>query len=342
MWQSHRDWPRFGATWLDPLLRRVLPGWVPPPYPTGSHYRYNVPQAQAETCQFILTGDTGINSPEALLVSSAVSRQDWFPSDFMLLLGDIVYPAGSASDYPLGLVEPFQHYQQPILAVPGNHDWYDRLSAYEQFFMTGLPPHLALEHPHWRCPQLPNWFYFTDLSDQLRLICLDTGLSGKLKENRRSQLAWLDVLLADSHDKTVIVAMHHPLYSLSDRGHDDALRLLLEERFLRAGVKAVFAAHDHNYQHHVVEGIHHIVLGGGGATLQPLPERRTVRTVRSRPDAPPTVQRIQLEKPAGSRWDQEHSFLHARWAEGQLHCQVWSAHQLPPTDLSVMESFIIG
>lgn len=32
---------------------------------------------------------------------------------------------------------------------------------------------------------------------------------------------------------------------------------------------AVFAGHDHNYQHHLKNGVHYIVTGGGGAPLAP-------------------------------------------------------------------------
>jgi hypothetical protein len=43
----------------------------------------------------------------------------------------------------------------------------------------------------------------------------------------------------------------------------------------RVMVTAVFAGHDHNYQHHLKNGVHYIVTGGGGAPLaavdQPIP-----------------------------------------------------------------------
>jgi hypothetical protein len=35
-------------------------------------------------------------------------------------------------------------------------------------------------------------------------------------------------------------------------------------------VTAVFAGHDHNYQHHLKNGVHYIVTGGGGAPLAPV------------------------------------------------------------------------
>ena len=45
--------------------------------------------------------------------------------------------------------------------------------------------------------------------------------------------------------------------------------------FEKQKVTAVFAGHDHNYQHHLKNGVHYIVTGGGGAPLanvdQPIP-----------------------------------------------------------------------
>jgi len=39
--------------------------------------------------------------------------------------------------------------------------------------------------------------------------------------------------------------------------------------FEKYKVAAVFAGHDHNYQHHLKNGVHYIVTGGGGAPLSP-------------------------------------------------------------------------
>lgn len=330
MWKSTKNWHRFGSGWVTPVARHLVPGWIPSPKPTKNDYLYTVPVANPQDLQFILMGDTGINSPEQLLVTSAVSRSDLFSSDFLLLLGDVIYPAGGACDYEYGLLEAFRHYQKPILAVPGNHDWYDRLQAYEQFFLTGNTPK---EAANWPCPYLPNWYYHVDIGDKLRLICLDTGLSGKLAENRTAQLAWLDRVLASSEDRFLVVLMHHPLYSLSRRQHETSLRNRLEERFRRYGVRAVFAGHDHNYQRHEVDGIVHVIAGGGGATLHPLPQRRVIhRGAR---------QTVHLSRPKGCQGDTHHSFIHCHWVEDALHCKVWSAHSLPPDEGILLDSFVI-
>jgi hypothetical protein len=329
MWKSTKDWRRFGWAWLaqNAITR------VPHPHSNKDQYAYTPAVSNPENVQFILVGDTGINSPGELLVSSAISRQEIFPSDFLLLLGDVAYPAGSEADYRLGLLEAFRHYQNPILAIPGNHDWYDGLTAYERFFITGKTQSPFSQGYPWQCPKLPNWFYYMDIGKTLRILCLDTGLSGQLKENRKAQLAWLDQLLAASQDRFLVVTMHHPLYSLNAQPGDEKLRNLLEERFRQAGVRAVISGHNHNYQHHFVEGIHHIIAGAGGATLKKVPPRRRIQ----RPNQPDVL----LKKPPHRGWDKHHSFLHCHWQDGRLRCQAWSAHTLPPEGRVLLDSFLI-
>lgn len=324
-----REWPKLTKGWFRPA-RKYRP-------PLSKNPVYHLPLRDSEDVQFILVGDTGMNSPGEYLVSSAISRSDLFPSDFALLLGDIIYPAGSEVDYRYGLLEAFKHYPKPILAVPGNHDWYDDLKAYERFFITGSQPvssrNAWMQSYDWQSPGLPNWYYSLDIGRSLRLICLDTGPDGALAANRQAQLDWLDALLARSADKFLVVMMHHPLYSLSGRSHERALRAALLERFHKANVRAVFSGHDHNYQRHTVEGMAHVISGAGGATLQPLPSRRKVSGREGRPQV--------LQNPAGVGWDQHHSFIHCHWKHNALTCTVWSAHQLPPTPGSLLDRFTL-
>ena len=81
------------------------------------------------------------------------------------------------------------------------------------------------------------------------------------------------------------VYFHHPIYSAVENRKASAARLgeLFEPLLVEGGVTAVFAGHDHNYQHHLVKGIHHIVTGGGGAPLyevDPIPEL-TLKAVKT-------------------------------------------------------------
>jgi hypothetical protein len=90
-------------------------------------------------------------------------------------------------------------------------------------------------------------------------------------------LEWLKADLARNKASLTFVFFHHPLYTAVERRRESAARLaaIYEPVLEQAGVAAVFNGHDHNYQHHLSRGIHHVVTGGGGAPLYdvvPIPE----------------------------------------------------------------------
>lgn len=111
--------------------------------------------------------------------------------------------------------------------------------------------------------------------------------SGKEEKDAfiQAQIEWLKADLAKNQKPLVFVSMHEPLYTAVERRTESAARVAAryEQVFLDGNVTAVFAGHDHNYQHHLVKGIHHIVAGGGGAPLYdvvPIPDV-TIKAVKT-------------------------------------------------------------
>jgi hypothetical protein len=51
-------------------------------------------------------------------------------SDFMVILSDVIYPAGDINEYVNGFYRPYEEYNSRIYALPGNHDWYDGLNGF--------------------------------------------------------------------------------------------------------------------------------------------------------------------------------------------------------------------
>lgn len=45
-----------------------------------------------------------------------------------------MYPAGEAADYPVKFYTPYTALPAPCYAVPGNHDWCDRLVGFMTHF----------------------------------------------------------------------------------------------------------------------------------------------------------------------------------------------------------------
>ncbi|WP_088316094.1 hypothetical protein [Kineosporia sp. R_H_3] len=107
--------------------------------------------------------DTGDGYDATFAVAAHVARGAWAPDDgtpaasLLLFGGDEVYPVASVPEYRARLVTPYAHAWQAfspgptfavpgptpdgqparapyVLAVPGNHDWYDGLAAFRRMF----------------------------------------------------------------------------------------------------------------------------------------------------------------------------------------------------------------
>jgi len=115
-----------------------------------------------------------------------------------------------------------------------------------------------------------RWYSF-DYGDA-HVVVLDSN--GPYRSSP-AQRAWLVQDLATNWDKPyAFVVFHHPLYTCTnDLGRRmGALDLVRDwgPIFEAYGITAVLNGHDHNYQHNVVNGIHYVVAGGGGASLYPV------------------------------------------------------------------------
>ena len=64
-----------------------------------------------------------------------------------------------------------------------------------------------------------------------------------------------------------IVTVHKPAYCAGGHGEDSAMVALTSAVFEHTGVDMVLAGHSHFYQHNLVNGIHHMVIGSAGAPL---------------------------------------------------------------------------
>lgn len=106
--------------------------------------------------------------------------------------------------------------------------------------------------------------YYAVKHDSLKYIVLDSNLKllpGSLQYN------WLkEKLAADELPK--ILLLHHPVLSSGQHGQELGLELYLPILLQKHRVLAVFCAHDHNFEHLYLDGIHYFVTGGGGAPLR--------------------------------------------------------------------------
>jgi 3',5'-cyclic AMP phosphodiesterase CpdA len=148
-----------------------------------------------------------------------------------------------------------------FLAV-GNHDAYAKVPQSEKIYKQQV--------------DLPgNELYYSFTAGNSLCIVLDSYIAGEERKITGEQLAWLEGVLANSNRKHVFVFFHHPLYTDPAKGHhaNDSLDKYPENRdrlvalLKRSKVDAVFAGHEHYYQRRTVDGILHVISGGGGAPM---------------------------------------------------------------------------
>ena len=68
-------------------------------------------------------------------------------------------------------------------------------------------------------------------------------------------------------DFTFVICHHPPFTAMKKRQVKDERLEELVALMEKYKITAVFNGHAHNYQHHLKNGIHYVVTGGGGAPL---------------------------------------------------------------------------
>lgn len=99
---------------------------------------------------FLLLGDTGEGDySQWALVPPLCRVADACDAQFIFLCSDVVYPVGDVNEYGDKFYRPYGSLQRPIYAIPGNHDWYDDLSAFMSNFceVKEIPPIVGVDDP---------------------------------------------------------------------------------------------------------------------------------------------------------------------------------------------------
>jgi predicted phosphodiesterase len=118
-----------------------------------------------------------------------------------------------------------------------------------------------------------------DLPDQLNF--LDTELDAALGEGREP-----------------IVVFHRPTYTFSKHSPNLSVRAAIHSRVV-GRCKLVLCGHVHGYEHFLVEGVHYVIDGGGGAFTYDLDEEKTLIEAE-RPDE--IALRVMASRTYGGLW----------------------------------------
>ena len=214
--------------------------------------------------RFAVIGDSGRgDQAQHEVARQMIAWRARFPFDFVVMLGDNVYPPHGPDDYVKKFEEPYG----PLLdagvtfhAAIGNHDLDTELN-YAKFNMGGRR-------------------YYTFRRNERRLEGLaGAGVRFFVLDSRSfdpDQLAWLQSELGKSETDWKICYFHHPIYT-SGRYTNGArvLRLALEPILIQGNVDVVLSGHEHFYERiHPQHGISYFISGGAGS-LRPADIQRT-------------------------------------------------------------------
>jgi hypothetical protein len=243
---------------------------------------------------FHCVGDTGgVNGTEIqdeLAVQMEAQITNAAAADvpaFFYHLGDVVYFNGVSADYKPQFYEPYQSYPAPIFAIPGNHDGDNRVSKGDapdnEPSLTGFmenfcaPERVPSPDSPYRYLMNQPWPYWTMETPFATFIGLYSNVDGSLdatgsSNNNQPQYNWfVDQLKTADTNKCLILAVHHPPFSLDTThgGYPDILDAI-DQAVAEAGrtPNAVFTGHVHNYQRftRTVSGKQYpyIIAGAGG------------------------------------------------------------------------------
>ena len=256
------------------LLRDLLPGATyrfqlvfyegDAVYPTEIG-TFRTIEPDSRSFSFATYGATASHPDRHKLVADTIVQQ----TDVSLVIhsgGLVEYPTDDRFDNFFWAISGLGR-ASPYVSVIGEHDRDDGL----YFENLALPSGGGLSDEQW-------WSF--DYGP-VHFVGLDSTLSSLSEEAAmQEQTAWLLHDLSQAQDKIIVVFSADPLYSATyDSGENERLVELWDSAFREYGVAVIFSSAAHCYEHIYRNGIHHVISGGGGATLMSSPSSSVPGTV---------------------------------------------------------------
>jgi hypothetical protein len=238
------------------------------------------------------TGD-GWNSTYAVAYAAAqpalaLADGEALPrADVLVFGGDQVYPTASREEYQRRLVAPFDAAfgdaatpaAPHVFAVPGNHDWYDGLSAFSRLFCSDIG---GRWFAGWRTRQRRSYFALK-LPHRWWLLGCDGQLQSDLDTPQIEYFRWVAEHHMQPGDRVILCVATpfwvyaHKYRQIGGELDETDLLFLREAIFRPRGVEVqVYLSGDlHHYRRHEEVGtepgaaMQKITAGGGGAFLHP-------------------------------------------------------------------------
>jgi acid phosphatase type 7 len=216
---------------------------------------FKTPPEGAGRFQFVVYGDTRTRHDFHRKVAAAIAKAD---PDFVVHTGDLVSDGAQTSLWPIFFsIEKELLRKTAFFPSLGNHERNN--PQYYQFF--------DVKDPYYSF----NWgnAHFTVLNSDLGNAGADPAAKEKFWAEQKQWLA-ADLRASQKSDFRFVVFHHPPFTAYAKRQQEKSNTADFVPLFEQYKVTAIFNGHDHNYQHHLKNGIHYIVTGGGGAPLYPV------------------------------------------------------------------------
>jgi hypothetical protein len=201
--------------------------------------------------------------------------------DILIMGGDQCYPQATREEYKKRLLLPFSWAftvpspDRKLFAIPGNHDWYDGLIAFDSLFCSArekLSNAKGNNIGGWQCQQhrsywalrLPHnwWIWGADIQFSKYLDSAQVNYFEAVAQQMGPQ-------------DNLIICLAEPSWLLADlQGQDEEenfFKITAIARSRGARVVAVIAGDWHQYNRYYANelDVHFITSGGGGAFLHP-------------------------------------------------------------------------
>ncbi len=206
---------------------------------------------------------------------------DPLPAGKLLVMGgDQVYPDATKQEYHNRLRDPYDWAfsaagkpQRKLFAIPGNHDWYDGLSAFSALFCSArdrISRGKGVQIGGWRCYQSRSYFAIK-LPHNWWIWGPDIQLADNLDDSQRDYFDLMSEQATEGHN--IILCLAEP--SWLRENYDNLHEISLLARQHGAKICAVLAGDWHHYSRYSDAeaataaadrlNIQFITCGGGGA-----------------------------------------------------------------------------
>ena len=242
---------------------------------------------------FIVIGDPGEGDSSQLALRDQVllaARRD--AVKFLVIASDVVYPLGEMRDYEPNFYLPLMGVDKPVLAIPGNHDWFNALDGFAANLMEPAAARAAIEarvradlslssttgdrvdqllatatrlrHTYRLRAGLQRAPFFEMHAGGFSLLAIDTGIERQIDAR---QMEWLRAALQRANGTFTMAILGHPFFAAGRSQIDAEGFKALHELLTSHNVRVMMAGDTHDLEYYRADRSHYFVNGGGGAYL---------------------------------------------------------------------------